>query len=368
MTLLRSNQTNIGIGGGSSLAYIASMSAYQVRALSGSFAPTNGSSSISSVTPSEWQSTLAGVITAWSGGYKAISGTKLYVTGGGHTDGQNNGIYVFDYAGTTRPTGWTVRAQSTVANSGGAEINADGRPSAWHTYDGALYAHHNNKLYRFSGVNASLGGAVSAYAWEYDPTVADTSAAWTRLPDYPDQQFSGGKCAIYDPTSGNILVLPGTSANPWYQGHFFRTAARTWSGAKALSLPFDLDASGALDTSRGRFLAVGASGPRLTTVNFSTETVSVAAQSLSSSVTSGMCMFYDAARDVYWAFGDADWTHLYEINASTFAVTSHTLTGDAISVMAQSGGSYGRYVFLSSVRAIGTVASTTSPAYVIKLP
>src|SRR5262245_48162811 len=42
------------IGEAQTPTYISSMSAYQVRALTGSFAPTNGQISMRSVTPAEW--------------------------------------------------------------------------------------------------------------------------------------------------------------------------------------------------------------------------------------------------------------------------------------------------------------------------
>ena len=84
-------------------SYIASMAPYQVRALTGTYSPTNGGESMQSVTPSSgafgnWLSgdpgvlQLPGVVDAWCGGAKPASGSKMYVHGGGHNDSANNGL------------------------------------------------------------------------------------------------------------------------------------------------------------------------------------------------------------------------------------------------------------------------------------
>ena len=71
--------------------------------MSGTSAPTNGKTSMSDATPSEWLTSDPGtcdlgcVIAAWSGGAGAVSGTKLFVHGCGHNDSANNGIYAYDF-------------------------------------------------------------------------------------------------------------------------------------------------------------------------------------------------------------------------------------------------------------------------------
>ena len=93
--------------GAQSPSYISSMSDYGIRALTGTYAPTNGNETMRSVKPADWL-TDDNIIAPWSGGPYAISGTKLFVHGGGHGDSANNGMYVYDFSGTSAPTGWTL--------------------------------------------------------------------------------------------------------------------------------------------------------------------------------------------------------------------------------------------------------------------
>ncbi len=81
-------------------------------------------------------------------------------------------------------------------------------------------------------------------------------------------------------------------------------------------------------------------------------------------------MMWDPTRSRYWCFGwDGNNSTRYEINPTNFAVTSHTLTGDApLSPEHHSYGHVGRYVFMDSWRAIGSVSSRSASAFVIKLP
>src|SRR5262245_16389226 len=135
-------------------SYISSLAAYEVRRLDGNFLPTASGPGMHSVTPAEWLNGGSGInvniINPWSGGGKAISGTKMFVHGGGHSDSANNGLYVYDFAGDARPTGWSLMQISAVSSvRGDTGVYADGLPAAHHTYNGNVYAHHNNRFYRF---------------------------------------------------------------------------------------------------------------------------------------------------------------------------------------------------------------------------
>lgn len=344
-------------------SYISSISDYQVRALTGSFAPTNGKATIQSVTPSEWAGSEQGVIAAWSGGFYAISGTKLYVHGGGHNDSDNNGIYVYDFSGTTAPTGWTVVGQSAKAAVRVASTYTDGKPAAIHTYNGTVYATHNNTVYRFGGAPWNPVGGFYADVWKFN----FTTNAWTQLPSYP---YGGGFYnALYDPSTGKILI---SKAGDW-GGAFFNTSTESWSAQKTTDSVFGDEGCSAWDPTRGRGVQVGNGGSKVLTVNWSAETVSVATLSASGDTTmlgqKGGC-FYDQDRDVYWLFGGASgspgWSNIYEMNASSFAITAHALSAPIPTTDQR--GSFGRFVFLSSWRAIGIVGAYNTPAYVIKLP
>jgi hypothetical protein len=371
-----------GVGGpaaaqqGTAPTYISSMSDYQTRALSGSFAPTNGTSSMESITPSEWLNNdpstlgLSGVIRAWSGGAKG-EGSRLFVHGGGHQDGANNGMYTFDFSGTARPTGWTTPLViSPVSAVRANQTYADGKPVSVHTYDGIVYAHHNNHIYRFGGSQWSSGGFTKD-AWKFN--VATNT--WTALPDNP-AAGNGGTVTIYDPITGKIFLANGGGA---LSGVFFRTENDSYSAAKNFSgSGLSYDSMGAWDSSRNRGIVVGAGRNYVVTLNFNTETVSFATLSASGASSilggAGISAVYDSHRDVYWIFGGSNsssgWTTLYELNAngSPWTMQAHQLSGDAITREANTIGSWGRFVLMEQWRALGVIASHRSPAYVIKLP
>jgi hypothetical protein len=356
--------------------YISSMADFQVVQLDGALAPTNGNVSMKSVTPSEWQTNdpssggLSAVIIPWSGGAKATGGSSLFVHGGGHSDGANNGLYIYDFSGTTKPTGWqtplTISPISAILVSNATY--SDGLPTSVHTYDGAVWAKHNNTVYRFKGSIYGAGNQTNA-SFKFNMG----TKTWTRLPDYPTND---GFAAVtfYDPVSGNIFVAPidGTT------GHFFRTSTDTWSGQKTLGGSGVGEVAAAWDPTRNRGLVLGEETNRrvLFSLNFSSETASGTPITLTGAtevLRRGISVVYDPGRDSYWLFGgasgDPGWTTIYEIPAGgPWNIVAHPLTGAQIQRVTGMIGSYGRYVFMDQWRAIGVVASTTSPAFVIKLP
>jgi hypothetical protein len=363
--------------------YISTLAAYQVRALQGSSAPTNGSSSMASVTPSQWYpgeqccggGLLTGVINAWSGGAKSQVDTKLYVNGGGHVDSGNDGIYVFDFSGAANPTGWTLVGLAPVANvnwntspsapGGATKPYGGGYPYATHTYDGLVMATNGN-MYHWSGYNTDV------YKFNF------ATGTWTQLADNPATE-PAEKLTFYDAAQQKILVAQAGGSNAPFQYYVFRVSNETQSANKSWPSGYPgmpttrTNNVACYDSSRSRGLVIGNGGAELVTINWAAETGTIATQALSGlpGMTGPSCV-YDAARDVYWVLGgqpgSAGWSNIYEINASSFVVTGHPLTGDAIQVNSSMIGSFGRLVFLGSYRAIGIVASETSPAYVIKLP
>ncbi len=353
--------------------YISSMADFEVRALAGNFQPTNGKETMESVTPNEWLANdpgivdLAGTIVAWSGGPKASAGTKLFVHGGGHNDSANNGLYAFDFAGSAAPTGWLLEDISAVSAVRAATSYNDGKPASVHTYDGAVYAQHNNHIYRFGGAIWSPSGGFTKSAWKYNIA----SGAWTALPDFPGTMNTVS--SIYDPESRKIIVGAGGRN----EVAFFRTDQDTWSSLKSTNGNFwGGDVSGAYDPTRGRGVLIGNGESRLVTINWSRETVDVSSLSASGATeilsTDGPSAVYDPFRDSYWIFGGEEGSpgfgNIYEMDAESLTIQRRSLSGASIQVLNSMQGSYGRYLLMPEWRAMGIVASHESPAYVIKLP
>jgi hypothetical protein len=353
--------------------YISSMAPFEVRAMTGTYAPTNGKATMQSVTPSEWLSgdpgtlDLRGVVDAWSGGAKSV-GAKLFVTGGGHNDSANNGLYTFDFSGTDAPTGWEAPIISPVsAVRSGQTTYSDGKPSAIHTYDGVVYASHNNHIYRFNGVYYLPAGGFTNATFKLNVA----TGTWTQLANYPGGPGSG--TTIYDPVTKKIFV----SKQEVTTGYFFRTTDDTWSSGKGYGgSGISTDTVGAWDSKRGRGIIVGNNRNYLVTVNFSAETVSLGSLPASGATIlnrAGLSAFYDPVADVYWIFGgesgSAGYTNIYEMNAQTFVITQHALSQSiGTGVSGDNQGTFGRFVFMDNWRAIGIVTAVDRPAYVIKLP
>lgn len=356
-------------------SYISSMTPFEAQALDGNTSPSNGTSSMESITPREWLDNdpsvegLSAVISAWSGGAKG-QGTKMIVHGGGHSDSANNGIYIFDYSGTDAPTGWQeplVISDVSDVQANGATY-ADGKPVSVHTYDGMVYADHNNHAYRIGGSRFNNGFMTNA-AFKFDLA----SKVWTKLPDFPGA--ASGPKTVYDSATGKIFVTMTDEDN----GYFFRTSSETWSGNKTFGgSGFPYNSMVAWDSKRNRGIVVGDGTTKILSIDFGNETVSSSSFSPSGNTEifgrDGISAVYDPIRDSFWLFGGGDsspgWDSIYEMTAggSSWSVTRYNLTGDSISTFGGAIGSWGRYVLMPQWRAIGVIASSRSPAYVIRLP
>lgn len=340
-------------------AYIASMTPFQVRTLNGSYAPSNGTSTLRSVMPSMWAGN-DDIMRPWSGGAKSTTGTKMYVHGGGHGDSSNNGLYSFDFAGTSAPTGWAVenQGQTGVSGDSGLSVGATGYPVSVHTYDGMVDM--GPALYRLQG-STYPSGFLSQQIVRFDKA----SRTWTRLPNYPGGQ--GGGMAVANPAGGKILYIERWVT--YFTYGFYRVATNNWSAAKSVGSQWPSDGTVAFNPANNTGLCISGDAAFSITIDWSAETVSQTSRSLTS-MGSGVALIWDATAGRYWCFGGAsNNSTLYEINPATFAITSHALTGNSpLSPESGSRGHFGRWVFMESWRAIGSVSSRSSPAFVIRLP
>lgn len=342
-------------------AYIASMAPFQVRSLSGSYAPSNGSSSLRSVMPSMWAGN-DDIIRPWSGGPKSTSGSKMYVHGGGHSDSSNNSLTSFDFAGSTRPVGWAVENAGQTGVTADISVGGTGYPISVHTYDGM--ADMGSAIYRFGGSPYPNGGfAVGMYRYD------KASSVWTRLPNWPGQWFGG--MALANPSAGKILAMERWATYNTYA--FYRVASNSWSALRSVSGQWNSDGVAAYDPATNTGLTIGSNGYGVNAfsigIDWSTETITQTSRSMQT-FGSGASLLWDPTRRCYWCFGAAaNSGTLYQIDPASFAVTARALTGDVpLTPESGSSGSFGRFVFLDSWRAIGSVSSRTSPAFVIRLP
>lgn len=337
--------------------YVASMSPFQVRSLSGSYAPSNGTSTLQSVMPSIWAGN-DDIMRPWSGGAKSTSGSKMYVHGGGHSDSSNNSLTSFDFAGTSRPTGWAVENAGQTGVSSDISVGSKGAPISVHTYDGMVDM--GAALYRFGG-SAYPNGFMTSQMVRFDKS----NATWTRLPNYPGGGFAG--MAIGNSSAGKILAMERWAT--FFTYAFYRVATNNWGSLKNASNQWPDDGSAAWNPATNTGICLSGSDGFSMSIDWSAETITQTRRSFTNMGT-GPALVFDPTRNVYWCWGgQGNNSTLYEIHPTTFAVTSHALTGNApLTPESGSRGSFGRHVFMDSWRAIGSVASRSSPAYIIRLP
>jgi hypothetical protein len=352
------------------VGYASDLAPYAVRSLSGSYAPANARTLMSSVTPSEWADTEQGLINGYSGGAKAVAGSRLYIHGGGHGDSYNNGMYIYEFAGSSLPAGFVsplvVSAQSAVVTE--ADAYSDGRPTAHHSLDLLVYAHHDGNVYRFGGNRAGPAGSDSRAAWRFNPT----TGAWTRFTgqDMPHDGRPLG-CTIYDAASGKILVLDNADS-----GSIFNCATGTWGGVIAQTRATGYYSVGAYDTSRNRALVYNdvLGELSLVTPNWGANTFTMATATSSSAFLgrNAPVFFYDPVIDRFVGFGgqgSASFANVFFIHPTTFSTTSVAMTGATIET---DGGAligmYGRFCFISGSRVVGFVSKYNRAPYILKLP
>lgn len=370
--------------------YISSMAQYEVRAMSGPYAPASGLITMADITPQgppgdNWVTgdpgtvKLAAVAHAWTTGAKG-KGKKLFIPAqGGHKDTANNGAYTFDYDGNTAPNGWVTPLDisplsavfdRSINGGAGADQYTDGKWPSAHGYDGAVYVGATNCAYRFIGSSYSDNGAAWPTAWRYNLT----TKVLTRLTDVPIPITGASYCTAYDEASGKIaLIMPN---KPSFA--ILRLSDHTWQVPTGTMVNGATEQTAAYDSLRQRIVLFGSSHI-IYTMNWSTpsfvESTYTPTGATGTLNNTGVSAVYDAQRDVFWYWGGAlisNISAIYEMNASTFAVTQHTfLSGATIPVdVGGSGfqGTFGRFIFMDEWRAIGMVHSTSTAAYVLKLP
>jgi hypothetical protein len=364
--------------------YMTGLASFQVRNLTGAYAPT-GSVTMYDTLPSEWRTTgqpfgADNVFAAWSGGAGDSAGRRMFVHGGGHADSGNNGVYVYDFSGTTRPAGWKLAANSLSSVSaadagykaGSATVYPDNRPSAIHSYDGLWFDAASNRLYRASGSSFTSGGYSSSGVYYFDFGGSQWSSVDAGGAAFATVGGSLGSTLIGSPDGSKLLFLPG-SAGPRF---ISANGGVTASG----STPYGSEEVGpacAYDSVNGRWLSVGrhwSSGPHVRTiaVDWSTNTFTVTARSHSSHSliqSHGASVVYDALLQCFWIFcmRDVPSSRILRMDANTFAITEYALGGDSIS-MTGSRGSYNKHVWFPEWRIIGTCQVYNAPASLLKLP
>jgi hypothetical protein len=149
------------------------------------------------------------IMFAWCGGRGDVANRRLIITGGGHNNGANNGVYVYDFGFGNTPIGWRLAGESSGSALGGYSATSasntssltslstlydgvnvrdttpgisaqasmwthsitvypDNRPTAIHTYDQLAYDPNLGRFYRFAGAASDGLGKGCPAAYYFD--------------------------------------------------------------------------------------------------------------------------------------------------------------------------------------------------------
>jgi hypothetical protein len=372
--------------------YMSGMSAFEVRDLT---TVSGGKTTMFATLPQEWQVTgqpngADMVFSAWSGGAADNNGLRLFVHGGGHFDSSNNGLYVYDFNGSSAPVGWKLAPNSLSALSAvvqSAHVYSDGKPCAVHSYDGLWYDPNLNRFYRFGGSGFGPGGGGISAAFYY----SFATSSW--VPFISDSRIGTtlGSSLVGAPNGSKVLYLASTKSPLFVSTSSGAAAAAAGATAygDAMSGSEESGFATAMDTTRSN-VSTGVcryvsfyhdnSGARakIVTVNWPGSTFTVASQALTGTYAgelnaSGPCVAYDAKRDSFWVFANSNDTSdgqissLYEVSATSFAVSKSTLSRP-IQTLTNNRGGFNRHIWFPNWRIIGTVHAHNQPMSLIKLP
>ena len=371
------------------------MSEFQVRNLSGpTYGPTNGATSLHDTLPAEWrggnnsavngESTIMG---AWSGGRGDSVGGRLFVHGGGHTDSANNGLYIYDFSGSTKPAGWSIAPNSLSALNQVAysAIYGDNKPSSVHTYDQLWYDPNLNRFYRFGGSMWSLnGGSDQNYYYDFNTGKWNCDPSRTSFTSKGVASKLGGT-VIGKSDGSKLLWIDGDYPNggSFYDSNGAATATglsfhRNSNGAGTVAVNIGGDNWLTLSVESGvSYLYTHAVNWTANSIASTQRTHSSHATYLPGNESSAGSLVYDAALNCVWVFGlrrhcltSTMSTEMLKISLSDFSISAYTMTGDAIAIgpSGSSAGSYNRHVWFPQWRIIGTVQSYNQPMSIIRLP
>jgi hypothetical protein len=376
-------------------AWTQGLSDFQVRNLTGAYAPSNGKVSLSQVLPPEWQggsSPIAQqqIIGAWSGGKGDTDGKRLFVTGGGHNDCANNGLYIYDFNGAASPTGWVLAPNSLSALSAiqNGAVYSDNKPSSVHTYDGLWYSPTDSRFYRIGGSRYSSGSICTSHYYDVIAqqwsSVALGGGAFTT---FPSGLLNYGLTVMGKDDGSKLFVLNGdTNYNCAFVNKNGTQTTVGWpagfhansNGSTMVAVKLQNDSTWLTLSLEG-----GVSYIYTHAIDWTNQTDTATLHSHSSHATylggsAGASMIYDpnySGGACVWIFGMTSQisggvmaAQILRLNISDWSITSHALS-DTIAVDAPgSQGSYNRHVWFPQWRIIATVQSNTAPMSIIKLP
>lgn len=289
---------------------------------------------------------------------------RLFFSGGGHSDGGNNGIHVFDWSGTQNPVGFSTlngsRSDEIPDNYNSIPAYTDGKPNAVHTYSHMPYSPRRKRIYRGW-----------TWFWYFD----EKQEKWVRISD--TRIIGPGGVVLVSPDERQLFSLStGSSA----VGRFVDadTGEILIVGKSPYAATTSMDAVICLDTKRNRYLMIGSNreAQMIFTLSIDWEKRQWNATRQSNpthadTLEGGQGVAYDAAQDCFWCIGGKGEckleriSRIVRVDAASLDAVAYPLDE---SIRTVSKGQYGRLIWMPEHRAIGLLPASDSPAVVVKVP
>ena len=303
-------------------------------------------------------------VIAWTSFVADPRTSKVYsLANGGHSDYSGNEVDVLDLE-RAQPA-WsqllppTPNAQLTNCQN----YYADGRPAARHTYYGVTFNELDDRIMLLGGaIWCAAGGfftPISSYniganTWSPSTTHGNITNAFASAPAYTS-----------DPSTGDIYGLADFVLGRWNRSSNSFTTLNP-----AGSVPVGYQAMSAFDSSRGRilFLGGGGSAHHLYTPSNNTMTPVSLSGANAVNVTGAQqnAMFYVAAIDRFLVRGGSAGGTVYQVNPSTFEVTTFLAT-DGAAIPSTLNGPFNKFLYLPRMGGAVYVPSHSGNAWFLRI-
>jgi hypothetical protein len=299
---------------------------------------------------------------AYSGAALRESDSKLIFFGGGHFDSSTNVVYGVTLSDNA-PTSVVLNAGSSPNTATDVEYQADGKPSARHTWGDLQVDNATNRMVTMECINPYGNSGIYRNARDGFDLSTNT---WLPAGTYGNAPFADGYATIANSSAkdalGNIIWWEEAGSNLY---KMTPGSTATMSLVSSSMPPSTYNGCLAYDSTRNRFITFcnGNSPVRIDGTTYAV--TSIAFSGSSSAANTGSYWAYCPERDSFLGITYTGGSVVvYECNASTFAISVLSVSGSA-PVAAADGvnNCYGRWGYAPRLRGIYFAPQVSSNVY-----
>ena len=301
---------------------------------------------------------------AWTGfSIDTRDGSVYSAANGGHGDYAGNEVNRIKL--TDNAPSWTEVRAATPASQVIASTShyADGRPTSRHTYYGSVFNEVRGRAMTLGGSRYGDGFNTPSVDG-FDVSAGDWDAAGTYR-SLPSSAGAQGCSYVGRKSTGDVFVFCNWSVERW------SNASNTWTKLLSNSTVYGQASAVAYDTQRNRILLLGGTNNdrgvydvaanRMTAVSLTGS----GAAGVWPAVASGGGMVYDPLLDAYLVRPASSGATVYVINASTFSVSTMSITGGA-SIPSSTNGVWTRFLYVPQLKGVVYFPSFSGGAWFLR--